>query len=159
MALDFLVSVPGKVNKLLNRLTAARAANLDNCDSPVSECAKTSDSRFNNLTRLDTTVSSRLAAADYKPSPIKSIQRGSFTFTAGSSGNVSISSVNTSKTMVKSSVKFGSAYYNSSDGFSLALGCGIRLANSTTLSYSATVDPASVSHSTGTCYWEVIEFN
>ena len=54
----FLASVPGKLNNLLNRLTEARANNLDNCNAPISDCAKTSDTRFNHL---DLDISKSLA--------------------------------------------------------------------------------------------------
>ncbi len=56
--IEFLDPINVKVKKLLNRLTEARAANLDNCNSPISDCAQTDDPRFNHL---DLHVSKSLA--------------------------------------------------------------------------------------------------
>lgn len=158
----WLASVPGKLNTFLSRLTAARAANLDNCDSPVSDCAKTSDSRFNNLTRLDATVSSRLAAEDYKSSPIKSIQGNLFSFVPGSSGSINISAVDVNKSIVILSCKNGFYYYNDGsnvkESFALTVGGGLH--DSTTLTWMAGGDsPTATRQRSGVCYWQVIEFN
>lgn len=81
---------------------------------------------------------------------IKSLQRGSHTMTA-TSNNITINSVDISKSIVKISIKSNSATGNERVSFVLA-----RLANSTTLTleidlFSAGIMPV--------VEWEVIEFN
>lgn len=160
--IEFLDPINVKVKKLLNRLTEARANNLDNCNSPISDCAQTDDPRFNLLNRLDVLLSSRLAAADYVASPIKAIQRGSFSFAPGSSGTITINSVNVNKAMVLVSCRNGfyHYYYSASVDYSFATHAGVRLSNSTTLSWSSGGGTALATHKgNGICYWEVVEFN
>ena len=173
---DRLNHLDADVSSRLSETTFNDDERLDRIDTTVSSRLPTST--FNNDTRLnrldaaissrvstayfdalvDTTVSSRLAAADYVSSPIKSIQRGGFSFNASSSGTITISSVNTAKSVVITRVRSG-IQYNTSTGYAANIDCGVRLASSTSLSYVATSNFGSTTHITGTVYWTVIEFN
>lgn len=83
-----LLGIPALINTLLNRLTAQRAANLDN---------------IGNLGNLDVAVSTRLGAA------VKLVQRGQFT--SYTPGSVSLGTpVNTQKAFVISESKGSSGY-------------------------------------------------
>ena len=97
----FLLGVPGKLKTLLDRLTAGRAANLDQITST-------------RMARMDTTVGSRATNAGVwtngtrtltsAPSPIKSIQSGVYeeTLSGESMGSrdVTISAVTAAKSVV-----------------------------------------------------------
>ena len=159
--IEFLDPINVKVKKLLNRLTEARANNLDNCNSPISDCAQTDDPRFNLLNRLDVLLSSRLAAADYVASPIKSIQTGSFTFTAGASGTITLSqSINPVKSMLVISQTFGFIENSSYTYIAAAVSCWMTITNGSTLSYGARGKIYGSDHLySGTVKWQVIEFN
>jgi hypothetical protein len=87
--IGILASIPGKLTTLLSRLTAARAANLDNLDATVSTRALASsalsnaqwtNTRATRLDFLDVPVSSVMPVAS---SVINSIQYVTLTWGAG----------------------------------------------------------------------------
>jgi hypothetical protein len=100
----FLLGVPGKLKTLMDRLTAGRAAKLDNLDASVSSRAP-SATALSNLTLTN----GRAAKLDdiIQTSVIKSIQTGYVSAIGVSSTgedtrylDVTISSVDTSKCIV-----------------------------------------------------------
>ncbi|RUM88240.1 MAG: hypothetical protein DSZ24_04240 [Thermodesulfatator sp.] len=116
---------------------------------------------------LDASVSSRLASNDPRLnyldapisgiSPIKSIQRGTFTFSPGSSGTITLNTpVDPQKAVVLVSCKAG---YSGRAWGTLTANCEVHLTDATTLSWSASrpvyINSNNVS---GTCAWQVVEF-
>jgi len=128
MSLAPLMGLPGKVKTLLDRLTATRAGNLDNLNTPVSSraaaatalsTANWTNTRAGNLDRLDTTVASRAAQSSVDTlltrvpsiipmSPIASIQRGTVVINFDAV-TVTISSVDMGKSFLLFSVDSESA--------------------------------------------------
>lgn len=92
-----LAGVPGKLKTLLDRLTAARAANLDKLDANVSTRAPAATA-LSNAVWTDARAA-KLDANVLTNGVIKSIQRGTH---AGASGDitVAISSINPDKSIV-----------------------------------------------------------
>ena len=154
--------------------TSTRAGYVDRIDTTVSSRA---DGSIWNSTRagyidtmigrIDASISSRstLTANDVWgaetrtvtgiPTVINSIQRGAVTFGRDSSGNITISSVNLSKSMLIISCKSGMAY--STDFVSTNVAGGY-LSSSTNIAWSSGDLSSGGAPSLGTMYWQVIEF-
>lgn len=89
---------------VLNRLTSARAAALDNLDAAMSSRLASNDARLSNL---NATITSRLATNDPRLATldtlgggvIKAVQRGSTTIT-GSTTTQTITAVDLSKSIL-----------------------------------------------------------
>ena len=100
----------------------------------------------------------------YAGGGIKSIQRGTQTQPSGVAGGentASITSVDTSKSFVNSSVApGGQAAYYSSWGWGQGVGAGVRLTSSTQLTFRTGLKIASsnLGESEGQIYWEVVEY-
>lgn len=161
--------------------TSTRAGYVDRIDTTVSSRA---DGSIWNSTRagyidtmigrIDASISSRstLTANDVWgagtrtvtgiPTVINSIQRGAVTFGSDSSGNITISSVDLSKSMLVISCRSGmtnnftSGYTSCGDWVSTNVAGGY-LSSSTNIAWSAG-NLANGAKSNGTMYWKVIEF-
>ena len=149
--------------------TATRGAKLDNLDALISSRLASTDSRLSNLDHslsgIDTdvvntynqviarpinpllTTDARLSALANN-SIIKTLQRGSIALTSNQSGGITISSVNTIKSIVLMNY---TGNYNSQ---AIAEGVTLTLTNPTTLTWTS-----NVVYNGGTLIWQVIEFN
>lgn len=89
-------------------------------------------------------------------SPIKSIQRGSVTATNGSTGTVTVTAVDTAKSMLQTSVMSGRLDHTTS-GTPFSGSAGMTLTNTTTLTWYA---PAQTGSSTvhSVIYWQLVEY-
>lgn len=130
---------------VLNRLTSARAAGLDNLDAAISSRLSGTDSRLNNL---NATITSRLSSTDARLNTldtlaagvIKSVQRGSTVIT-GNTTTQAITTVDSSKAILIHAVP---STYN--------YGGQLSAANQITF-YRASGDGG-----TPTVQWQVVEF-
>ena len=159
--------------------TSTRAGYVDRIDTTVSSRA---DGSIWNSTRagyidtmigrIDASISSRstLTANDVWgagtrtvtgiPTVINSIQRGAVTFSSESSGNITISSVDLSKSMLVISCRSGRSddyAYPTGSGWVSTNVAGGYLSSSTNIAWSSG-SLYNTSYSDGTMYWQVIEF-
>ena len=170
ISLAFLQSIKKHLERFLDASVSSRLASndprLDNLDTSFSSRLAFNDPRLNNL---DASISSRLASDDPRLnnldapisgiSPIKSIQRGTFTFSPGSSGTITLNTpVDPQKAVVLVSCKAGHSIRGNMN-ISVATLCEVHLTDATTLSWSASrpvyINSNNVS---GTCAWQVVEF-
>ena len=89
---------------------------------------------------------------------IKSIQRGTISATNGGTGTVTVSSVNTAKSILQvnnaTGVLAGSTWANS------GLSAGATLTNATTITWKGGWYAGTVSTDTAaTLYWQLVEYN
>lgn len=94
---------------------------------------------------------------------IKTVQRGTTTPSVGGSATATINAVDLAKSFISSSFKSGSGsyvttYYYGAYGYAANSSAGATLTNTTTVTVYAGPTATSVSMSTPTCYWEVIEY-
>lgn len=153
-----LAGVPGKLKTLLDRLTAGRAANLDNLNATISSRAPASTALSNTV--WTDGLASNLAQPGLLGS-VKSVQTGfvsSSSLSAGSGEdlqfvNVTISAVTTGKCIVSfvggAGTSVPSAVWPANDGYYVTA----RLTSSTQLRLSCA---RSASNLVGR--WQVIEF-
>ena len=98
----------------------------------------------------------------YAGGGIKSIQRGSQTAPGrGATNTATITSVDTSKSFVNSSVApGGQAAYYSNWGWGQGIGAGVRLTSSTQLTFRTgkKIAASNLGESEGQIYWEVVEY-
>ena len=96
---------------------------------------------------------------------IKSIQRGSVTFNAGNSGNITVSSVDTTKSVLFTTCRPAYAGDNSPGAlgighsvFSTTIFAGARLTTNTNIAWLAGATMGNEVSGSGTLRWELVEY-
>lgn len=90
-------------------------------------------------------------------SPIKSIQRGSVTATRNSTGTVTVSAVDTSKSVLHINVKSGHANYNTWADSEILI-ASMSLTNTTTLTWNSPTSTGSDSVINPIIEWQLVEY-
>lgn len=150
---ELLAGVPGKLKTLLGRLTATRAAALDNLDASITSRAP-ADTAVSNAVLTDTRVAylDNLAAA---PLRIKSIQRGViniFNGTGTATGSATITAVNPAKTELR---LLGYHGYRTDTGGLWNEPASVRLASATSVLAQRFTNSDVISTSVS---WELTEY-
>jgi len=138
-----LAGLGAQVKTLLDRLTSTRAGYLDRLDATVSSRASASDWPASLASQIDTNLDAPISAI----SPVKSVQRGTFTMGSGTGSRTqNISTIASSKALVFHTVKSSSGGINS-------MSLMVRL-YSTNITFQRDNSNYSVDVA-----WQVIEFN
>jgi len=132
-----------QVKALLDRLTSTRAGYLDRLDATVSSRASASDWPASLASQIDTNLDAPISAI----SPVKSVQRGTFSMGSGTGSHTqNISTIASSKAFVLHTVKSSNAGITS-------MSLMVRL-----YSTYITFQRGNPNYSVDVA-WEVIEFN
>jgi len=149
--IDFLLGVPGKLKTLTDRLTADRAANLDDLDTTVSSRAAASTA-LSSATWTNTKAGYIDAAITGRLGSIKAIYRGTIALAAASaSATATITTVDTAKSVI---MLLGTNLGGAPDGGADI--ARIELTNSTTVTAYHRVGSPGTAITVG---YQVIEFN
>lgn len=90
-------------------------------------------------------------------SPIKSIQRGSVTATNGSTGTVTVTAVDTAKSVVIISISGGQTYNNAIGDYRATL-ASMQITNTTTLTWVGCFKNSDTGAQHPTIEWQLVEY-
>jgi hypothetical protein len=166
MSMEFLMGVPGKLKKLLDRLTSTRAGYLDNLPrldtniasrAPASTALSSSTWTATRAARLDANISSRLSAVVKTGGHIDTTVTIPANSTSPNYVDVTIPSVNAGKTVL--TLRCAGSYPSEIDDEEKARARYlVSLINSTTVRVFAVVPETATYNRSFYVYWTYTEF-